>query len=128
MIQIISDKTEFRKLVRFLVVGGVNTLFGYGIYAGLILLGMHYAWAALLGTILGVLFNFFSTGGLVFQVLQMSRLPRFVAVYTLSYGINVILLSLLISMGVGELIAGILILAPMALVNFVILRNWVFSE
>jgi putative flippase GtrA len=128
MIQILLAANKRHKIVRFIIVGGLNTLFGYGVYAGLILLGLHYAWAALLGIILGVIFNFFTTGGLVFKVIQISRLPKFVTVYTFSYGLNVALLSLLISVGTSELIAGLLILAPMALVNLVILRIWVFSE
>jgi len=127
MNKIFTDSNEFQKLVRFFVVGVFNTLFGYGVYAGLILLGMHYVWAALFGTILGVLFNFFTTGSLVFKILHIFRLPRFFAVYTLSYGMNVALLSLLISMGIGEMIAGLLILVPMALVNYVVLRFWVYA-
>ncbi|MFN6273722.1 MAG: GtrA family protein [Microcystis sp.] len=54
------------KLVRFLLVGILNTLFGYFLYGSLILIGINYKLAALLATIIGVLFNFQTTRRLVF--------------------------------------------------------------
>ena len=55
-----------RKFVRFLLVGVLNTLFGYFSFATLIIIGLDYKLAALLATIIGVLFNFQTTGRLVF--------------------------------------------------------------
>ena len=54
------------KFVRFLLVGVLNTLFGYFSFATLIIIGLDYKLAALLATIIGVLFNFQTTGRLVF--------------------------------------------------------------
>jgi putative flippase GtrA len=54
------------KFARFLLVGALNTLFGYFLYGSLILIGINYKLAALLATIQGVLFNFQTTGRLVF--------------------------------------------------------------
>jgi putative flippase GtrA len=50
---------------RFLLVGVLNTIFGYFLYGTLILIGLDYKLAVLLATILGVLFNFQTTGRLV---------------------------------------------------------------
>ena len=47
------------KLVRFLLVGVMNAVFGYGCFAGFLYLGLHYSMALLLATILGVLFNLY---------------------------------------------------------------------
>ena len=49
------------KPIKFLVVGAVNTVFGYSCYAGLLFIGLHYSLAALFGTLLGVVFNYLST-------------------------------------------------------------------
>jgi putative flippase GtrA len=53
------------KFARFLLVGVLNTIFGYFLYGTLILIGLDYKLAVLLATILGVLFNFQTTGRLV---------------------------------------------------------------
>ena len=53
------------KFARFLLVGVLNTLFGYFLYGTLILIGLDYKYAVLLATILGDLFNFQTTGRLV---------------------------------------------------------------
>ena len=54
------------KFAKFLLVGVLNTLFGYFLYGSLILIGLNYKYAVLLATIIGVLFNFQTTGRLVF--------------------------------------------------------------
>ncbi|NCQ92050.1 MAG: hypothetical protein GPI94_15420 [Microcystis aeruginosa LG13-03] len=54
------------RFVRFLLVGVLNTIFGYSLFAVLILIGLNYKYAVLIGTIQGVLFNFQTTGRLVF--------------------------------------------------------------
>ena len=53
------------KFARFLLVGVLNTIFGYFLYGTLILIGLDYKYAVLLATILGDLFNFQTTGRLV---------------------------------------------------------------
>ena len=121
------------RLLRFFVVGGVNTVFGYGAYALLLFVGFHYGWAALLGTIAGVLFNFFTTGRLVFgSGASRARLVRFVSVYAVVYVINVALLALLQRYGfgpwsVGPYAAGMILIVPIALVSYVLMRRFVFG-
>ncbi len=116
------------RLLRFLVVGGVNTLFGYGAYALFVVIGLHYAMAALLGTIAGVLFNFFTTGRLVFDRLSAADLWRFVAVYGIVYLLNVGALALLARLGIGPYAGGLACIVPMALVSFVLQRRFVFVD
>lgn len=104
--------------LRFLVVGGINTLFSFAIYALLILLGLHYVLAALISTICGILFNFKTTGTLVFRNRDNRLLLRFFGVYAFTYLINIGLLKLFDMAGVGSLIAGAIIVLPMAVVSF----------
>ena len=113
--------------LRFLVVGGVNTLFSFAIYALLILLGLHYVLAALISTICGILFNFKTTGTLVFKNKDNRLLLRFFGVYTFTYFINIGLLKLFDMAGVGSLVAGAIIVLPMAVVSFLLMRRFVFK-
>lgn len=115
------------QFIRFLVVGGINTLFGYGVYACMVLIGVHYAFASLFGLLLGVLFNFFTTGGFVFRSVDFSRINRFVGVYGVSYFLNIALLSILVNINFTELLAGAILIIPMALFNYKMLKIFVFS-
>ena len=117
---------EFRRFFRFLVVGGLNTLVGYAIFAALILLGLPTAAAAIVGTVLGLLFNFVSTGGVVFQNRAGRLLPKFVAVYVVQMGINVAALHALETVGLHPLVAGAVVLLPLAIFTYFALRRFVF--
>jgi putative flippase GtrA len=71
---------RFRYL-RFLLVGLLNTGFGYSLYAVLLVLGLSLEWSLLLATVIGVIFNFFTNARLVFGDGRASRFPRFVVAY-----------------------------------------------
>ena len=116
------------KLVRFLLVGMMNAAFGYGCFAGFLYLGLHYSMALLLATILGVLFNFKSTGALVFGSKNNRLIFRFVAGYTVVYGANVAGIAALKLLGVNPYLAGIALIVPMALLSFVINNRYVFNH
>jgi putative flippase GtrA len=117
---------EARRFMAFLAVGGLNTLIGYAIFAALILLGLPTAAAAIVGTILGVLFNFFSTGGIVFKNRAARLLPRFVGVYVVQMALNVAALHALETEGLHALVAGALVLPPLAVFTYFALRRFVF--
>ena len=87
---------------------------------------MHYALALLLATAAGVLFNFKSTGVLIFKSHNNRLIFRFVAVYVLVYGVNVASIKLLQVLGVGPYYGGALLLLPMALLAFLLNRKYVF--
>jgi putative flippase GtrA len=115
------------QFLRFLVVGGVNTVFGYSVFALFILLHLHYVVAALLGQICGVLFNFKTTGTLVFKNKDNRLIFRFFGVYLFTYLINIGLLKVFDMRGVGSLIAGAIILLPVASVSFLLNKRFVFN-
>lgn len=77
------------KSLRFLLVGGLNTAFGMGLYCLLIFIGLSYTWATGIAQVLGVLFNFFTTGKLVFNDTDFKHIFRFVITYIATYFINI---------------------------------------
>ena len=115
-----------KRFLRFIVVGGANTAFGYGVFAFLILIGTHYAVAALISTICGVLFNFQTTGRLVFENHDSALFLRFVGVYTFGYVTGVLLLRLSRALGVDVLLAAALLAFPMAVLSYSLNRLLVF--
>lgn len=116
------------QFVRFLLVGLLNTAFGYALFAGFILLGASLALALAGGTVLGVLFNFRTIGRLVFANRELRLLPRFIAVYSLYFILNLACLQGLLRLGLAPLLAQLLLLPWLSAVNFVLLRRLVFAS
>ncbi len=114
------------KFVRFLFVGGINTLFGYGVFALLIFLRFHYAIAALFATILSVLFNFKTTGRLVFGNNDNRLIFKFIGVYSIIYILNIGVLKVFKFYEVNMYLAGALVLLPLAVIAFLLNKKFVF--
>ena len=113
--------------IRFLFVGILNTIFGYSLFAIFIFFNMHYSLAVLCSTILGVLFNFKTIGKLVFGSHDNSLIFRFVAVYIVIYILNISFLWLFKYLGFENMyINGVVLLAPLTVVSFVLNKKFVF--
>lgn len=113
--------------LRFLVVGVINAVFGYSVFALFILLGIHYALAVLLGHICGILFNFKTTGMIVFQNRDNRLIMRFFGVYLFTYLLTIGLLKIFEMCNVNALVAMAIIVLPIALVSFLLMRRFVFK-
>ncbi len=113
------------QFIRFLIIGGVNTVFAYSIYALSIFLGAHYTLAVLLSTVIGTCFSFKTMGTMVFDNPDNMLIFKFIAVYALCYFLNIGILRVLTLMGVTNLyIAGLTSSLLVALVSFS-LNKWV---
>jgi putative flippase GtrA len=99
------SKVLKNKIIRFFLVSGLNTAFGYGLFALLIFIGLHYTIAGLIGTILGILFNFKTTGLLVFESNKNRLILKFIGVYGINYVISMSLLTLLERSGVDAFLS-----------------------
>lgn len=116
------------RIFRFFVIGAINTLFSYLVYALLVLIGAHYSFATLVSTILGVIFNFFTTGRIVFHSMDNRRFLRFVLVYVFTFFVNILLLRWLVDgMQLDKLIAGAWVTLPVALLSYYLNANWTFK-
>lgn len=115
-----------KQFIRFLLVGGLNTLFGYSLFALLIWVGLAYPIAIGLATAGGIAINFQTTGRLVFGSAPLQRSGRFVAVYAVVYVINVVAVSLLLQLGLNVYVANALVILPLALLTYVLQRTFVF--
>jgi putative flippase GtrA len=115
------------RFLRFLVVGAFNTLFGYGLFYALLRLTGAPMFALTLSTILGILFNFMTTGGLVFRNIERRRLAPFFGVYFFVYLYNAAGLAILQRMGVDPALAGLLLLPGAVILSYVLNRFFVFA-
>lgn len=117
-----------RRFFLYLLVGMLNTAVGYGIYSSLIFAGLHYSLATVLATICCILFNFKSTGKIVFKNDDNYLLIRFILVYVITCIFNVAGLRLYKLFGDNMYLAGIVMIFPSALVSFVLLNRFVFNK
>jgi len=115
-----------KQFVAFLFIGALNTLFGYSLFVFLIYVGLHYTLAVFIGTVLGVLFNFKTTGKLVFHSQDNRLLWKFFGVYGVMYFFNIIGLYFLDILIKNIYISGAVLILPMALVGFVLNKRLVF--
>lgn len=76
----------------FLLIGCLNTLFGYGVFCVFIWAGCHYAIAILLATFFGIFFNFKTIGTLVFKNRDNRLIVRFFLVYVVLYCLNIVII------------------------------------
>lgn len=127
-INVLSNKFWSNQLFRFLIVGGVNTIFGYSIYALFTFAGLHYAIAALLAQICGILFNYNTTGKIVFNSKGSGVFFRFIAVYAVTYAVNVLALRLFFQINFNMYIAGGILVLPISLLSFVLNKRLVFTN
>ena len=122
--------SNFRRnrFIRFLVAGGVNTLFGFAVYSLLIAAGMAVWLALLVSMLMGTMFNFFTTGGYVFQKLSLARFPRFILCYLLVYFVNLKLIELILSLLSNKILAQAILVLPMAMLSYFLMARFVFSS
>lgn len=114
--------------VRYLVVGGVNTVFGYSVFALLIYLGWHYSMALFFATIAGVLFNFQTFGTFVFGKSDWRLLWRFLAVYGFLYAVNVFLVFMLLFLMRSVYVANAFAIILIAGLGYFLNRRFVYEE
>jgi putative flippase GtrA len=120
-------KWDNRQFLKFIAVGILNTIVGYGLFALFIFLGLHYTLASFIGTILGILFNFRTIGQLVFNNRDKHRLPLFFGVYAIIYVIGILGLKLLGELGLDMYQAGLVMILPTASIAYLLNRRFVFG-
>lgn len=116
------------ELVRFGVVGVVNTAFSYGVYAALIFVGCNYALANLVAVVLGILFSFKTQGTLVFRSTDNRRIVRFVFAWTLIYLCNIVLIAKFIDLGLSAYASGALAIPFYTVLSYFAQKYFVFRR
>ena len=107
--------------VRFLVVGVVNTAFGYLLFALLLYVGLRPQPALALAFAGGVAWNYFTHARLVFGTRGLAQLPAYVLAYLLIYGVNAGALQVLLVAGVAPIIAQGSLVLPMAVLAYILI-------
>ncbi|MGO9773023.1 MAG: GtrA family protein [Roseiarcus sp.] len=116
-----------RRFLRFLLVGGFNTAVGYSLLLVSLAIMPTTLSAVVVASILGILFNFKTTGSLVFGARDPRLLPRFFGVYGVAFVYNSIGLTLLEGMGVRPWLGALALLPSSVLVSYLLNQRFVFG-
>ncbi|MDR0732842.1 MAG: GtrA family protein [Dysgonamonadaceae bacterium] len=116
------------RMVKYVMVGIMNTVFGYAVYALLIWIGLHYTFATLGGTVLGILFNFKTYGILVFKNKSNTLFFKYIMVYGFLYLCCNLWIFLFKKTGIHPYISGACWLIPNTLMGFVLNNRFVYKN
>lgn len=124
-----TKKPANLKKIRFLTVGLLNTIFGYGVYSLLIYFEFYQEYALLLSTISGIIFNYFSFRGLVFKIpITVEGIAKYIFTYCILYFFNVWALSMSYEWIVSNsYIAQLICLPFLVLISWILMNRWVFK-
>ena len=124
-------KNEIVKLIKFGMVGVLNTFNSLWIYYLLISFHSNYLLATILGYIISSIIGYFLNKIWVFKEKTKSKksLIRYYIVYLSSLGLNVLLMYLWVDcLNLSDKIAPILTLLITVPYNFIFSRLWIFNE
>jgi putative flippase GtrA len=116
------------KFIKYLLVGVVNTVFGYSMFALLIYFNLHYLFASIFATIAGVLFNFKTIGRIVFKSNNNSLIIKFIAVYLITFMLNLGGLKIFNSYHINMYLAGFLLLILCTPISYILNNKFVFKK
>lgn len=120
-------KIKSCQIVRFLLVGAINTAFSYLVYAVFLYIGIAYQFANFLAVVAGILFSFKTQGNLVFYNSDNRLLGRFVISWIVIYLCTITVIGQLIKLGFDPYMAGALSL-PFSIVMSYITQKFIIFK
>jgi putative flippase GtrA len=124
----LASLAKSNRVIRFLVVGVLNTAFSYSIYALLLFVGLSYQLANFCSLVLGILFSFKTQGHFVFRNADNRLLGRFVLCWILIYVCNIAVIGWIIAFGIDAYSAGALALPITILLSYLTQKYFVFRQ
>jgi len=114
--------------VRFLVVGGANTAFGYAVYAALLVFGLAYPLASLGSIIIGIGISYWTQGSLVFGNMSINAFLKFLVSWSVIYGTHISTVAISVQLGATAYHGGIYAIPIIAALSYVLQRFLVFRS
>jgi putative flippase GtrA len=114
--------------LRFLAVGALNTVVGYCLFLIALAIMPTTFSAMVISTVLSVLFNFKTTGRMVFGVRDTRLLARFVGVYGVVFLYNWLGLDILQAASFRPWLAGLILLPGGVVIAYTLNSRFVFRR
>lgn len=111
------------RLIKFLLVGLLNTAFGYAVFLVAVLLGAPPQMALVLQFCLGCLWNYFMHARLVFEHDGYRQMPLYLLAYGAIYCVNALALAAIIAAGATALIAQAVLTPVIAVLSYFLISK-----
>lgn len=113
---------------KFLIIGGINTLFGYIVLTFFLWLQLPHSLAFLIGTLIGIIFNFFTTGRLVFKSSNNKLFFRFILGYLFLYVLNLSLFKGFLFLIPNQYLASFFSTALVSIPAYFVNKKFIFAR
>lgn len=113
-------------IIRFLVIGVLNTFIYYLLYVLLIFLNLHYTVAVIIATLITMFLSFKTFGIFVFKNNDNRLIYRFILVTVVNYILTVTIIYTLNKLGYNSYLSGGVATFLVALNSFTLNRFFVF--
>ena len=118
---------QFWQFAKFVAVGLLNTGFGYAVFAGIFLLTASQTVAIIVANLIGMTFNYFSIGRLVFASMG-GVAPRFFASYGVVLVVNLAMAEVARQYNLGGLLAQLALLPILVPLSYFLNALFVFRK
>lgn len=116
------------RLFRFFFIGCINTLFTVSLITILLFIKLPYKMAVLIGTVIGVVFNFKTIGVFVFRNVSNLLFVKFVLVYIVTYLINITLITIIKKYGINSYFSVYISALPVAIITYILHKKFVYCK
>jgi putative flippase GtrA len=119
------------KVFRFIFVGGINTLVGYGSFALFLYLGFYYYLSYVLSYVIGICNSYIWNKYFTFKSKNKSykEIARFISVYLLSFAIGSLILYIFVDIfNMNEYLAGFINLIFTTAISWIGHNKYSFKE
>lgn len=116
------------KIFRFILIGIVNTIFGYLIFIILYYFLFNKEIALTLGFIISILFNYQTISNYVFNDSEQKKLIIFILIYIFTYFLNLLHLYITVDIyNINVYLAQFMTLLYLPAVSFYLNKNYVYN-
>lgn len=113
-------------IIKFVVVGGFNTIMSFVIYSVFVILGLHFTIASLIGLISGIAMGYLLNKNLVFDASE-NTLARYVLLWAILYFLNISIIYLVVNCtAYEEIFAGLVALVLIVPVSYLLQKHLIF--
>jgi putative flippase GtrA len=127
LLRYLAVKAKASRVIRFVLVGVLNTGFSYLIYAVLLFVGLGYQLANFFALVVGIVFSFKTQGTFVFNNTARGLFFRFAICWLLIYLCNIGFIRQMLIFGLDAYEAGALAIAPIAVLSYLLQKYLVFN-
>ena len=122
-------KKSLGRFVGFVAAGGTATVINYALFALLYWAGMNYLLASAIGYVSGIAVSFTINKLLVFtdSTTPSRQFIRYTVIYLIALVAQLGLLEIGVRVGLGPLVANAIALVIVVVVNFFVIRRFVFT-